>query len=211
MFNVLSALCFILFVCTGLIVVWTQRATQALRYRQIAVNTFILYCLGASFGAGLTQRNAWPFAHWALISGLVPEMVLTPRLMAVDSRGTEYAIDHRAVQPLPFDELTGWLRLNFPQLDRTQQDRVGHYLLGLMEQARVRALADKGVGYIGRYLGPLAAPYFHVRPALWSRPGALPSLPLVSVRLYEETWDWRHHLRYPNPYKRVLIYEYPQP
>ena len=208
MAHLISALCFVGFVVTGLAVVYSERATA--HTRRVCLSVFLLYCLGASFGAGLTQRNFWPFAHWPLVSGMLPSTMSFPRLRAVDSAGGEHAIDSRAWQPLSSAELHAWIKADFARLDQDAQDQVGQYLLRLAEPARARALAGAGVGYLDRWLGPLTAPFFHLYAAVWSR-HTPPSVPFSGLRIYEEQWRWQGHLQGLDIASQRLVYEYRQP
>ena len=208
MTHLISALCFVGFVVTGLAVVGSESATA--RTRRVCLTVFLLYCLGASFGAGLTQRNVWPFAHWPLVSGMLPSAMSFPRLMAVDIEGVEHSIDYRAWQPLSYAELLAWIKADFARLDQEAQDQVGQYLLHLAEQARARALSDAGVGYFDRWLGPFTAPFFHLYAAVWSR-YPLPSIPFIGIRIYDDRWRWQASRQALDIASQHLMYEYRQP
>ena len=208
MAHLIGTLCFVGFVVTGLAVVCSERATA--RTRRACLTVFLLYCLGASFGAGLTQRNFWPFAHWPLVSGMLPAAMSFPRLMAVDSAGGEHAIDHRAWQPLSNAELHAWIKADFARLDQEAQDQVGQHLLRLAEHARARMLSGAGVGYLDRWLGPLTAPFFHLYAAVWSRYPP-PSVPFIGIRMYDDEWRWHAHLQSLEIASQRLVYEYRQP
>lgn len=120
-----------------------------LRTRHIP--TFLLYCLGVSFGVILTRHDLWPFASWPLVSALVPTTIPVTHLLAVDQQDQEHDIDYRAWQPLALVDLISWMRLHFPRLDSAAQARVGRYLLHLAETARQRGQAGMRVGYFRHY------------------------------------------------------------
>jgi hypothetical protein len=138
--------------------------------------------------AGLSQRDLWPFSRWNYAAGLAAPRVATVRLVAVDAAGAEHRIDPRAFEPLPFDELRGWLLREWPRLDAAARDRVAAHLLERAEAARARVAAGGPAGVSGRVLGPLAAPSFVLHPREWSA-SAVPAGPLAGLRLYRESWD----------------------
>jgi hypothetical protein len=175
------------------------------------VNAFIVYTLALGCGAGLTQREIWPFSAWPLIAGKVPPLVTHSRILAVDAEGSENEIDYRAWGPLEFDELNAWRGKNFHHLDPGSQDRVAAYLLGIVERARQRWLAGEPELHFDRYLGPLSAPFFLGHPELWIAGVQVPAKPFVGLRFYNESWNVEERRRDPGKVTRTLVYEYRRP
>lgn len=209
--NVLSALCFAGFVLAGLLLTSREREMRASGRRQARVSAFLLYALGVSFLAGLSQRDLWPFSPWP-IKALTPfPEVSTHRIVGVDAGGTEHGIDYRAWQPVGFDELQPWIIFRFPQLSPGAQDRAAAWLLDQAERARFRAREGGGVGYFERFLGPLTAPYFMQHPKTWRGPESVPAQSFVGLRIYKETWNLMERRRDPGRFERVRLYEYPRP
>lgn len=206
MLNVASGLAFAAFVFLALSVLHAEwRKPEARGWRRTA---FLVYGVALSFGAGLTGHDAWPFSDWPLAAGRVGPIVTSSRIVAVDSSGTEHAIDARAWQPLVFDELSPWVHLRLPTLPPEAQARAVLFLLDHVERERRRAVAGEGVGYFDRFLGPLAAPYFVLHPRTW--PDQAGSLPFVALRVYHESWNVRARAADPRALSRILVYEYPK-
>jgi hypothetical protein len=179
--------------------------------RRAALNGLIGYTLAASFGAGLLQRDAWPFARWPMAAGLASAAGEGTRLVAVDARGREWPVDYRAWQPLGFDELSPWLHRSFPRLPPAERRRVLEHLLEVAERARRNARAGGRVGYFDRYLGPFAAPYFDLHPRTWSTGQGAPPEPFTSLRVYRERWDHERLRRDPGSLQRTLFEEHSRP
>jgi hypothetical protein len=195
----------------ALAAVLAAAAPSGSRSRRARVQALLLYSVAVSFGAGLTQRDAWPFSAWPLVAGVLPPSVTHPRLVALDLAGREHAVDYRAWQPLGFDELMSWLDTGFPRLSAEQADRTAADLLDRAERARGRARSGQGPGSFDRILGPATAPYFLLHPRIWSRPEDVPVGPFVGLRLYRETWDLRQRQRGAGPAARLLVFEYRRP
>ena len=208
MLNVASGLCFLGFLVAALLVALSERGGLARRRR--SVNLFLAYAVAASFAAGLSQRDAWPFARWPMAAGRAEAEYSSIRILAVDEHGIERGIDYRAWQPMAFDELMPWMHRTFPRLPRASQDRVAAHLLGKAEAARRKALAGAGAGYLDRFLGPLAAPEFDLHPRPWSRAEDVPPRPFVSLRVYRETWNQEERRRDASRMRRLLLYESPR-
>src|SRR5262245_6038059 len=192
MLDLLSALCFAGFALAGALVVLTERRPA---WRASALNAFLAYALVASFGAGLSQREAWPFSRWNFAAGRAAPLVVNSRVLAVDGAGLEHAVDARAWQPLGFDELQPWLLTTFPRLPRPARDRVAAALLASAEQARRAARAGRPFARWERTLGPLAAPSFVLQPWPWADAERVPPEPLVRLRVYRESWDQEERAR----------------
>ena len=208
MLNVLGGLCFLGFVLAALLVWLSERG--ALSPRRRFVNAFLLYAIGASFGAGLFQKDAWPFAKWPMAGGRAEAQGDTIRIVAVDAAGAEHGVDYRAWQPIAFEELIPWMHRTFPRLPRAAQDQVAAHLLQKAESARRKAASGGRPGYLDRFLGPLAAPEFDLHPRLWPSPGSVPSRPFVAVRVYRETWNQEERRRDPSRITRRVLYESPR-
>jgi len=209
MLNLLGALSFAGFLAGLALVHLAARAGQ--RRQRVMVRAFLLYCLIASFGAGLTQRDLWPFTRWPMAAGLASARGENTRVVAVDEGGVEWPIDSRPWQPLGFDELNPWMHRSFPRLSPSDRDRVARRLLDVAEAARRRARAGGDVGYFDRYLGRLAAPYFDLHPRLWSPGDGTPPETFRRLRVYRESWDHEQRRARPDSTTRVLIHEYPRP
>ncbi len=200
MLNVAAGLAFATFVLLGLL----TRTSDADR-RRSRVSLLLAFTAVVSFGAGLSQRDAWPFSSWPLAASAPGRSVTYSTISAVDARGAEHPVDYRAWQPLGFDELLSWIQLEFPKLTRAEQDEAARHLLGLAEAARARAVAEGRVGYFDRVLGPLTAPDFLLHPRSW--PPA-PDEPFVGLRVYSETLVLDAPARGGGVSQRVLDYEY---
>ena len=209
--NLIAGLCFLGYF---VLAVWCARyrspsdapTGEGLKRR---ISWLILYALSASFTAGLTQRDLFPFASWQLIAARVPPVLTYPRIKVVDHAGEEHAVDNRAWQPLSDDDLLAWMNRDFTGLDSASQDAVGRYLLDLVEGARREARRTGHLGYFDRVLGPLAAPPFVLHPHLWSSAQEVPAEPLVGIRFYREAWSLEGRAR-GQPTARRLVYQYPR-
>lgn len=202
MLNVLSALCFAGFAALAL-----AAGASAAPARKRRVSLFLLYAVAASLGAGLTQREAWPFSSWPFARGLAGPVAERTRIVAVDETGTEHDVDPRAWEPFVLADLAAWAHFGFPRLDGPARERVARHLLERAEAARARARATGEVGYFRRFLGPLAAPFFNVHPKKWHGSARVPPRPFVGLRLYREKWDLEERAR-GSDIERVLAYEY---
>lgn len=202
--SVAGALCFAGFVVLALITL--VRGGPGATPRRVSY--FILYALGASFAAGLAQHDEWPFSAWPLVAARLPAVVSQPRIVAVDSRGAEQAIDYRAWWPLSVDELMGFAGRNLFALDRGSRDRAARYLVQRIETARARARMGNAPGQFDRFLGSLSAPLFLLHPRLWDDPSRVPADSFVGLRYYLETWNVEDRDRGGGPVQRVLLYSY---
>ena len=185
MLDVVAGLAFLAFLALAADVARVEG--DAVRHRRRAGALAALVALVGGV-AGFAQRDLWPFSRWNYAAGLAAPRVTTVRLVAVDAAGGEHRIDPRAFEPLPFDELRGWLLREWPRLDAAARDRVAAHLLARAEMARARVAAGGPVGVSGRVLGPLAAPSFVLHPREWSA-ATVPPAPLAGLRLYRESWD----------------------
>ena len=208
MLNVFGAICFLGFLLAALWVRASEGAEPARRRRRI--NAYLAYALAASFAAGLSQKDAWPFAKWPMAGGRADPRGDTIRIVAVDADGAEREVDYRAWQPMAYEELVPWMHRTFTRLPARDQDQVAAYLLAKAESARQRAVAGRGPGSAGRILGPLAAPEFDLHPPWWSAPADVPTRPLVRLRVYRETWDQEERRRDPSRFTRRILHEWPR-
>jgi hypothetical protein len=207
MLNVAGGVCFLGFVVMAALVLRAERAGDPARHRR-AVGRFILYAVAASFAAGLTQRDLWPFAKWPMAGGLADRTAANTRVRAVDAAGAEHDVDYRAWQPMAFDELVPWMHRTFAGLPPDAQARVAAHLLRLAEQARARARAGGSPGTFDRFLGPLTAPYFDLHPRVWTSAADTPPLPFTALRVYRERWDQEERRRDPARVDRTLVFEH---
>jgi hypothetical protein len=203
-----KGLLFLGFVVLGLV---AAHSTSGKGGRRRNVNIFLVYTLVLGLGAGLSQREAWPFSTWPLVAGTVWQGFTQRRVVALDADGREYPIDYRAWEPLPADELRAWIGINFFALDRAAQDRVAAYLLGIIEHNREQWLTGKPVLHFERYLGILSAPLFLGHPEHWTQGAGVPSQPFHGLRLYVETWNVEERWQDPSKVTRQLAYEYREP
>jgi hypothetical protein len=206
--NTLGALSFLGFLALAAVVAATARAPAARRRR--AAGAFVLYCVLASFGAGLTQHDLWPFAKWPMAGGRADAEAQNTRLRAVDDAGAEHDVDYRAWQPLEFDELIPWAHRTLPRLPLPAQDRVAAHLLARAEASRARTRATGRPGTFDRLLGPFTAPYFDLHPRLWRTAADAPPRPFVKLRVYRERWNQEERRRDPARVQRALLFEYPR-
>ena len=206
--GVVKGLLFLGFVALGLTAAYSTRAKRD-EFR--VVNAFLIYTLVLGLGAGLTQREVWPFSTWPLVAALVAPTITHPRIVAVDVEGQEHPIDYRAWGPFEIDELLGWEGKYFFGLDRSTQDRVAGYLLRVIEHNREQWAAGKPVPYFDRYLGPLSTPFFLGHPEHWTQGAGVPSQSFRGLRLYDESWNVEERWRDPTKVTRQLAYEYMAP
>jgi hypothetical protein len=174
-------------------------------------SAFIAFSLVASFGAGLAQRNLWPFSPWPLVAGIHPAAATHARLVAVDGTGVEHGVDYRAWEPMAIDELYSWLQGPFMSLEEEQKEAAFAWLLLRAEKGRRRALAGEAPSDRSSILGPLEAPLFLLHPRIWDDAGAVPAAPFTGLRLYLESWDVEGRARGERGAERTLVHESASP
>ncbi len=209
--NLVSALSFLGFVALGLAMAAAAALPTDERRRRVLTNCFLVFTLFVSFAAGLSQHDAWPFSSWRMMVGLTPpatRTIPTLRITGIDATGGEYDIDYRTWQPLSLEELHAWLKAIFPRLNPAAKQHVAAYLLSRANRAREEALSPAGLAYSSRWLGRLSAPTHLLHPAIWSDPERVPRTPLVSLRIYEESWNLETAGCENRNMTRVLQYEY---
>ncbi len=187
--SIVATAAWLMFLGAAMVVAFVERGGRGDSARRIASNILLAVALGISFTAGLTRRSLWPFEAWPMFQYVQPQVTTTRALVAVDTDGREYPIDYRAWQPLQSEELISWFRRVFPTLSPDAQDSVGAFLLNGVNTARTRAITGASVGYLNRFLGPLAAPSHFLHRRYWNEPGAIPPTPFVVLQLVEDTWD----------------------
>ncbi len=204
--DILAALLYAGFVVLGLLFAGAPGVRERERSRR-RISVFIGFALLASFAPGLRQRSLWPFSTWHLIAMQMQPVLTYPRVIVVDSLGTEYDVDYRAFEPLVFMEIRHWLWSDMPRLPPDQQRVAARYLLDLANASRQRALAGRRVGTRDRWLGPLAAPGFLLHPGTWSDPARIPARPFVALRVYTYMWHLEARARGDMRMQRRLLYD----
>jgi len=206
--NAAGAVCFLAVLAAAAA---AARAERRSGDRRAAVSRFIAAMVLATFAAGLSQRDLWPFAKWPMAGGLADAAASNTGVRAVDDSGAEHDVDYRAWQPLGFDELIPWLHRSFARLAPDTRARVAAHLLQVAEQGRRNARDGRSPGSFERILGPATAPYFNLHPRLWTAPDRVPPRPFVALRLYRESWNQEERRRDPGRIERTLAFEYRQP
>jgi hypothetical protein len=123
--NVLALVLFVAFVAAAV----RAGARTGPEDRRRRIHHFLLLACAGSFGAGLAQRDAWPFCAWPLVAGRVPVLVTQPRVFVVDSAGEEYPADYRAWRPFSYVELLSWLDKDFMRLTPDARRRAALHLV----------------------------------------------------------------------------------
>ena len=203
--NVLAALVYAGLVGLGLLC--TRAVVRREPRARTCISWFIGYALLASFAPGLRQRSLWPFSTWHLIAMRMPGVLTYPRVIVVDSLGTEYDVDYRAFEPLMFMEIRHWLWSDIARLPPDQRRLAARYLLDMANAARERAFAGQPVGTRGRWLGPLATPGFLLHPGTWSERSLVPARPFVTLRVYIYLWHLEARARGDMRMQRRLLYD----
>lgn len=185
------------------------RTTGSGSPRQSRISLFLVYCLAISAAVGFTGRPLYPFYHWPLLAGVLPDTVFWNTLVAVDTAGLEQEIDARAWEPMNVEDVTYWAfsPIGFFALDSAAQDRAARDLLRHLEAARQRARAGRRLGTYRRLLGPFAAPTFLMHRPLWTAPGPAPAARLVGLRWYLEGWRPLGPVRADNVVGRTLQHQ----
>jgi hypothetical protein len=174
----------------------------------------ILYVIGASCTAGLSQRELWPFSAWTLMAGAAPDRLGAPplpasvRAVAVDVTGREYPVDYRAWQPLTLEEIGTWWHRVLPALAADERRRAGAWMLERVNRARATVRAGGQPGYFHRFLGPLTAPTHSLHRATWTTPVSVPAEPFVAIRLYRASYELEARRRDPTRVRYDQVFEF---
>ena len=208
MSSLLGAVIFVGFLCLVLAAFFAAYQGDEARIRR-HVNRLIAYTVIFSLVAGISHIELWPFSRWNIFSEKLEQPVHQILVLAVDSNGREYDVDHRAFEPFTSIDLYTWFDLHFAELSPEQKDEVGRYLLERLNAARQRALAGERVGSFDRYFGRLAAPVHMLYARIWDDPARIPPTPFVGLRIYVERWNVFDRQRSQGNTTRTLLYEYP--
>jgi hypothetical protein len=211
---------FLGFAALGLRIVWLQRRK---RETDRAIIHFIAYAVAVSCLTGLTQIEAWPFSTWALVHNISPKTMIDWKIEGVTASGKAYAIDPRFIEPLPYEDFDTWLKTRFFRLGLTQEEQqvasgtphavtpeqacVAKFLLGRIEDARIRFRSRGAAGTSGWLLGRWAAPYHFDRPAVWRSSSDVPETAFVGLRIWELQWDVEERARDESRVHRRLIFD----
>ena len=116
---------FLLFVALGLLA--ARKAGRPAERRR--ANVLLIYVLVVTGVVGLVQQESWPFAQWALVSGLSPRRIRSLEVQALDAQGHGYVVDLRVLQPLSPEEFASWLYANLGRLKPAGREALGRFLL----------------------------------------------------------------------------------
>ncbi|SRR5581483_240283 len=203
MIHLLRLFVFAVFVCLA-IVAQIRRDTKS-------ASLFIAFVLLVSFAAGISRRESWPFATWALVSGRGLEHVVNYDFEVSDASGRWQRLDPRVWQPASDNEvLDGWLAWHLDDLrsDPSKRAEFFRFVLDRAEKARLRVRRGEEAGVNGWLLRWMAAPYAFQRRALWTSPQNVPSASFTAVRLIRETWQVEARYRNEAAIQREVIGEY---
>jgi len=160
------------------------------------------YVVVLTIYVGWTGRDLWPFAAWRYVSYAVGDNGTFVRLVGADDDGREYELDTRTFEPLEFAAVLGDLDYNLDQMSKQRRTELLDYLLQMAQNGLARARAGAPVGVFSRFLGPLAAPVFHVPITPWTDRDNLPPQ-LAELRLYRVYWRASNDIARVE--KRVLL------
>ncbi len=172
----------------------------------------VLYVVGVTLLAALSQRDLWPFSAWRLMVGPAPSEIggaaARLRIVLRTADGREYPLDHRAIEPIDLGELRGWLRQYAPSGPSETLDDVGAFVLERAEEARLEVRSGRRPGRFHIPLGPLAAPKHTLYPSLWVRSDDVPDVPFREVVIYQEEWGLERRWRDPSAFALQQVYVY---
>jgi hypothetical protein len=176
---------------TGLMALRLRRSGEGEARRLRSV--LILYVVAVTGLAAVSQRELWPFSSWRLMAVEAPNVIGEDtervRLALRTAAGREYAVDHRAVEPLDFGELRGWFRQLAGVASPAELEPLGRFLLARANASRLQVLEGGTPGTFDRVLGPLTAPKHTVYPSVWRSAAAVPTEPFVELLVYREAWS----------------------
>jgi len=194
---------FLLFVALGLLAAWRAGGPEARR----RVDALLVYVLVLTALVGLAQQESWPFAQWALVSGLSPRRIRSLEVQGLDATGRGYVVDLRVLQPLSPEEFASWLYANVWAMRPSARERLARFLLCRAEQGRQRLRRGERVARNQWLLGPLAAPYHFHDARTWRSPAQVPATPFTGVRAFFIEWDVEERFRHPERITRRLLFE----
>src|SRR5438105_15060319 len=172
--DVVAVAGFTAFVVTGLVGALQSSRREAASGPPSGIRLAVIIGVTVSLVAGLSRRELWPFATWALIPDVARPDVRIRGLVCANPAGRTFAIDHRAWDPLTEEELLAWLAGPFQRLAPALQDTARAALLRQAEAARRRVRAGRSVAAHPSPLGPLAAASHLRHPDRWNRPDQAP-------------------------------------
>jgi hypothetical protein len=202
--STLAGLAFLVFIASGFAALVGGAGQPGGRW---LVNVFVAWTVAVGLGAGVIQRDFWPFTTWPLVAAIHPPIAEHARMVVVDRAGHEHDVDHRAVEPFPFNELLAWLNGRFLAMPADRQHAAAEYLVAIVERAAARARRGEPVSTRRRW-GPLTAPYFILHPDRWDDPAVAPAGRLDGLRFYRESWNVEARAIDPGAVDRRLMYEY---
>ena len=206
MLHLLRLPIFAAFVLLG---VTTQIRRGSTRARRQRVNLFIGFVVFISLAVGLSRRESWPFATWAVVSGLGPEEITNYDFELVSGDGRTVRLDPRVWQPASDNEiLDGWVAWHIDETPPAQRDELARFVLDRAERARQKVRSGGSAGVNGWVFGPLAAPYAFRRGPLWNSAADVPAAPFVTVRLVKERWNVLARFHHEAAIARQVVYEY---
>jgi len=194
---------FLLFVALGLLAAWRGGGSEARR----RVDALLVYVLVVTALVGLAQQESWPFAQWALVSGLSPRRIRSLEVQALDAQGRGCVVDLRVLQPLSPEEFASWLYANLGRLKPAGREALARFLLRRAEEGRQRLRRGERVAPNQWLLGWLTAPYHFHDAKTWRQPSQVPATPFTGVRAFFLEWDVEERFRHPERITRRLLFE----
>lgn len=195
---------FLVFVTLGLLAARTAR-TAAARRRADALLIHVLLVTGV---VGVVQQEAWPFAQWALVSGISPGRMRSLEVQGFDAAGRGYVVDLRVLQPLSPEDFASWLYANVGVMGPSARERLARFLLQRAEEGRQRLRRGQRVAPNQWLLGGLAAPYHFHDAKIWRSPAQVPETPFTGVQASFIEWDVEERFRHPGRTTRRLLFEF---
>ena len=191
---------FLLFLVFG-----ARVALAAADARRRRINQLLVFTLAASWAVGISQRDAWPFSHYALMRGIWSGDFVYHKLTlrALDAQGREWPTDPYSWSPVFPLVLQEWLRERYPRLSAAEQERAASFLFERAEAARARLARGEPIGS-ERLLGRWAAPDWW----LYERAASVPPQPFTGLRVYSDSWRPRERVSDPSAVRRQLILEH---
>src|SRR5258708_31503834 len=180
---------FVTFAAAGLVGAWRSARSRRQDGPSRSTRIAVLVGFAMSMLAGLSRRELWPFATWALIPDIAPATAHIRALVCADAAGTSFAVDHRAWSPLTEEELLAWVGGPYERLSAAQQDSARAILLRMAEASRRRVRAGGSASARPSLLGPLAAASHLKHPDLWDHPAQAPRESCIALHLVERSWN----------------------